>query len=327
MARQLAVEHKESTISDHISDEMGRIAWFADEPFADTSLLPMYELARLARRSVTVCLSGDGGDELFGGYETYLADRLCQASRWLPRRVANAALNVIGLFPASRAKVGWQFKAKQFLHGHDPDLLKAHFAWRQLFSPSQQEELLRPEWCEAVLSARPLDDFRRFDAEVAGLDVVDRMGYVDVKTWMVDDILVKVDRATMAHGLEARAPFLDYRLVEFAASLPADMKVRGMVKKWILKRAMRGLVPSEVLDRRKRGFNAPIAHWLDAGQGLLRGLSATDLAGEWFRPKAVQALIDDHAARRADNSFKLLALICLALWVTNQSTSGCEVAA
>lgn len=319
LARTLGVDHRETAIRGEIGREWPQIAWFADEPFADTSLLPLYALARMARTHVTVCLSGDGGDELFGGYETYVADRLCRATSWLPRPLVRAGLAGVTALPASWAKVGLQFKLKQFLQGHSRDALAAHFSWREIFSRTEKEALLRPEHRQAVMACDPLDDFRRFEAQVATLPLLDRMGYVDINTWLVDDILVKLDRASMAHGLEARAPFLDYRLVEFAASLPPEMKLRGLNKKWILKKSLSGRVPGRVLSRRKQGFNAPLAHWLDPRRGLLADLPVAELAGQWFRPEAVQRLIDEHMARRSDNSFKLMTLMSLALWTRSQT--------
>lgn len=324
LARSLGVNHHDQSVAASIGRILPRIAWYADEPFADTSLLPLYALAELARRDVVVALSGDGGDEIFGGYETYVADALCHATRWLPPGLTRAARWGLDRLPASRAKVGLQFKLRQFLRAHGADPVAAHFGWREIFGPGEKRALLRPEWRDAVMSGDPLADFRAFDAEVAGLGLLDRMSYVDIKTWLADDILVKLDRATMAHGLEARAPFLDHRLVEFAASLPPRFKLRGLCKKWILKRALADRVPADVLTRPKRGFNAPVAHWLDPAGGLLDAVGVVNLAGPWFRPEMVAALVDDHRARRADNSFKLLTLVSLAMWSRNQPQSGVQ---
>lgn len=326
LASWLGVDHRDRAIQADIGTLLPKIAWHADEPFADTSMLPMYALAEMARDDVVVALSGDGGDEIFGGYETYVADLLRHRTRWLPRPLIILARRWLDSVPASWSKVGFQFKLKQFLAAHGRDPVAAHFGWREIFRHEEKHALLRPEHRDDVMAADPAAEFRHFDRDVSGLSLLDRMSYIDIKTWLVDDILVKVDRATMAHGLEARAPFLDYRLVELAASLPPDFKLRRLTKKWILKKALAGRVPQAVLARPKKGFNAPLAHWLDPAKGVLAALTVDELAGAWFRPEAVTGLIRDHHDRRADNSHKLMALAALALWTRNQLDSSATIA-
>jgi len=289
-----------------------RIAWHADEPFADTSIIPTFLLSEFARRDVTVVLTGDGGDELFSGYETYVADRLRHWTRWLPTSFMNMAATAAGMLPTSHGKVALDFKARQFFAGCRQDADGAHFSWRTLFSPEGLRRLLPPEQQAAALAANPCADFRMFAAQVKDAHYLDRAMYVDIKTWLVDDILVKVDRATMAHGLEARAPLLDYRLVELAASLPVTIRMPGLEKKRVLRASQRGRVSPAVLTQRKAGFNAPVNRWLAMADP--RAL-ARELAGDCFNEDEIARLVAEHRSRGADHGFRLFALKMWQMWV------------
>ncbi|MBF0323980.1 MAG: asparagine synthase (glutamine-hydrolyzing) [Alphaproteobacteria bacterium] len=315
-ADYLSVLHRDKVVGDEIAAKLATIFAFTDEPFADSSIIPTYAVAELAREHVVVSLSGDGGDELFAGYETYVADKICRLAAWLPNSLVRSADKAFRhLVPPSRAKVGWDEKIRRFLHGMSGDAVSAHASWRHLFTPAELPDLLVPGLAEAVLGSDPLSDFHAFDAEVAGLDVVDRMSYIDIKTWLPDDILYKVDRATMAHALEARAPFLDHRLVEFAARLPPGHKLRGFDKKHVLKLSQIGRIPTRIARRKKAGFSAPVSHWLAReGHGLFVGLTPEILAGDHFRPAAVRRLCEDHWSGRIDNGLKILGLIAFHYW-------------
>jgi len=284
-------------------------AW--DEPFADTSMVPTWMLARFARERVTVALSGDAGDELFAGYDTYLADRLRASIAWLPGGVLGGASTIAGaLLPARRGKVTWDFKIRRFLEFAAAPEEIAHVDWRRIFAPAEIAGLLRPAWRRAA-DADVYADARRAAHEARDLHWLDRMGYIDIRTWLPDDILVKVDRATMAHALEARAPFLDHRLAEFAAGLAPELKMAGTARKIVLKESQRDRLPAATLARRKAGFNAPVADWIEKWTGAL---APEALAGEHFEPAAIAALVADHRQGRADNGHKLFALANFALW-------------
>jgi asparagine synthase (glutamine-hydrolysing) len=310
------VSHYERVVDAAMADLLPKIVFYCDEPFADTSMIPMYYLAQFARESVTVCLSGDGGDELFAGYETYVADKLHHMTRWLPHPlVSSLRASVEAFWPVGFGKVSLDYKLRRFLAGHAADTMAAHYSWRQILNLAQVRALVVPELAESILEGYPLPEFRRFYAEVPEAHYLDRLMYVDIKTWLVDDILVKVDRTTMAHSLEARAPLLDYRLVEFAAALPIEMKLKAFRKKYLLRKSHRALLPPAVLKRRKAGFNAPIAHWFGNGRGNdVAGVGIEALAGEWFQPAAVHALVDEHRRKCKDNSLALLALVNLHYW-------------
>lgn len=215
------------------------MVYFADEPFADTSMIPMYLLAEFSRKNVTVCLSGDGGDEVFAGYETYTADKIHHLTQWIPGWLSRGMYHAFSrLWPVTYDKVSFDYKVRQFLEGHAYSAPRAHYHWRTIFSKGEKLSLL-PESLHYILEDDPYTHFLKFDQEVKDCHYLDRGMYVDIKTWLVDDILVKVDRATMAHALEARAPLLDYRVVEFAASLPVDLKMKMFKKKYIFKKSQK----------------------------------------------------------------------------------------
>jgi asparagine synthase (glutamine-hydrolysing) len=326
-ARQAAADigvgrHHDRVVAPDMAAALPRIVRAANEPFADTSMIPMYYLASFARERVTVCLSGDGSDEIFAGYDTYVADALLRATRWMPAPATRTLARVAATAgPVTFNKVSWDFKLRQFLAGHSASPERAHYAWRRVFTDEDKRELLRPEYHASLGEADPFDRFRRFHEQVAGCHPLDQALYVDLKTWLPDDILVKVDRMTMAHSLEARAPFLDHRLMELAASLPPEWKLNTRGRKHVLKRSQQGRVPDTVLQRRKEGFNAPVSSWL---AGPLRELAHDStgpaVLGEFVRPEPIARLWEEHLARRADHGLKLFGLTCLGLWLRDH---GC----
>lgn len=317
VAKLLGVHHREEMVEPVTADQLPELVRYLDEPFADTSLFPMFRLAALARQHVTVVLSGDGGDELFGGYSTYTADQLHHVSRWLPPwlmgwigRAANR------LLPVTLDKVGLDFQVRQFLAGHPNPPGRAHYSWRTIFSDREKVDLMLPEWQTTLLAGDPYPRFAAALKEVAGCHYLDQAMYVDFKTWLVDDILVKVDRTTMAHGLEARCPFLDHRLVEFAASLPVRFKIKGLQRKHILKRSQSTWLPGAIVHRRKEGFTAPVSHWLISKEAnALSRLRRTALAPDYFRQDRVGELWNDMTEGARDNGMRLLGLIMFHLWL------------
>ena len=324
-AATLGITHRDLEADADASQILETIVYHADEPFADTSLIPTYLLSQFARRHVSVCLAGDGGDEVFAGYETYLADKFHHWSRWLPNVALQGAAALAGsLLPVSFDKVSLDYKVRQFLGARGMSAARAHYHWRTIFSEAEKRELLVPEVWQQVSGHDPFDEFEKFDREVKGCHYLNRGLYVDVKTWLADDILVKADRASMAHGLEVRAPFLDHRVVEFAASLPIEWKLKGLDKKYLLKLSQQGRLPREVLRRRKQGFNAPVAHWLlTSFRTQFEALTTSAPALPIFNPPVVKRLWAEHASGRRDHGHKLLGLINFQLWCrANQPVWG-----
>jgi asparagine synthase (glutamine-hydrolysing) len=316
VAAALGVRHRDRIVGPDMSVELPRIAAFLDEPLADTSAIPMYFLAGFARQHVTVSLSGDGGDENFAGYDTYAADKLRRLTARIPQpmlQAASAAANAV--LPVSLDKVGTGEKIRRFLAGQRFEVRRAHYAWREISTDADKADLLRPEMRQAIAGHDPFEGFAACFDEVADAHPLDQALYVDVKTWLADDILVKVDRMTMAHSLEARAPFLDHRVMEFAAGLPVDWKLKGWRKKHILKRSQRRRLPARTLTRAKQGFNAPVSHWMNGPlEGVGRDAFRAGRLGEWFDADRVEALWREHRRGQADHGLALFELTCLGLW-------------
>jgi len=313
VAGELGTEHAEAIADCGDPDLLVQIAAHLDEPFADTSILPSYALCRAARQHLTVALSGDGGDELLAGYTTHAADRLHGWLGHLPGPALGLANHLAQKLPDSRAKVGAVFKLKQFLAGARRNPCDAHAGWRMLFAPEVLRDVVSPDaWLDGF---DPFAPFRAAHDEVPELGPLDRMLYVDYKTWLAGDILVKVDRASMAHGLEVRSPFLDHRLVEFCAGLPPHLKLKGFRGKHLMRRTAKGKLPTAVIRRNKAGFNSPVSHgfagpWRDLARDTLLGPGAPAL----LRPEALRGLLGEHEAGKRDHGHRLFSLLMYALW-------------
>ncbi len=279
-----------------------------DEPFADSSALPTYLVSQLAAEHVKVALSGEGGDELFGGYYTYAADLL--ADRVAP--LARLARPLVERLPSSSAKASFDYKAKRFVRAAHLPPLERHHGWKEIFSPDARAELMgRPAAFD------PVEIYRERYAETAGADPLARLQDVDFGIYLVDDLLVKTDRASMAHSLEARVPFLDSVVTNFAFGLPAKQKVRGLSKKVLLRKAAAPLLPREIVHGRKRGFSIPAAAWL---RGELEPFARATLSPDtlrsqgFFQPAPVTRLLDEHVAGAEDWSRQLWGLLSFTLW-------------
>jgi asparagine synthase (glutamine-hydrolysing) len=279
-----------------------------DEPFADSSALPTYLVAQLAAEHVKVALSGEGGDELFGGYYTYAADLL--ADRVAP--LARLARPLVERLPSSTARASFDYKAKRFVRSAHLPPLERHHGWKEIFSPD-----LRAELRGSHSSFDPVDVYRARYGETEGADPLARLQDVDLGIYLVDDLLVKTDRASMAHSLEARVPFLDSVVTNFAFALPAKHKVRGLSKKVLLRKAAAPLVPREIVHGRKRGFSIPAAAWL---RGELEPFARETLSPQtlrsqgFFEPEPVTRLLDEHVAGAQDWSRQLWGLLAFTLW-------------
>ena len=305
-ARALATRHHTLTITPQLFlDGTRDLVRILDEPLADPALVPTFLLSRFARAEVKVVLVGEGGDELFAGYPTYLGGAL--ASHWatLPagmRRTLAAAAPLLGA-PAGNNTVRWL--VRRFLEAADAPAAARHRAWTGCVPPERLAALAADG---GPLVAPPEPE------TPAGRSAVDALLALDLTDYLPDDLLVKLDRASMAASLEGRAPFLDHHLVEFACRLPVELKLRGVATKRVLRAAVADLVPPSIRRRVKRGLTVPLAAWL---AGPLLSFTRDTLARldpAVFRPAAVQALLDEHVARRRDNRRELWALVMLQLW-------------
>jgi asparagine synthase (glutamine-hydrolysing) len=326
VARRLGTEHRTHAFTaGELRDTVRELPRLLDEPFADASVLPTFLLSRFTRGTVTVALGGDAGDELFAGYDTFAAHRV---ARWYNRVVPGfvergLVAPVVRSLPVSTSNMSFDFRAKQFLRGARlPEALRT-FGWMSSFHPAELAATLTDEalGAEGETYESLFSELLELDREVAGEDAVDRQSHALLRTYLAEDILTKVDRASMAVSLEVRAPFLDHELADWVNRLPASMKMRGGEKKWLLRETMRGRLPDSILDRPKKGFGIPLAKWLkdemhDWAAATLDALES-DLGG-LVRVERARALLAEHRAGGADNRKQLWTLLCLGVWARAQ---------
>lgn len=308
VSAQLATQHHTNMILAPSLDELATMVCAFDEPFADTSLIPTFKLSEFSREKVKVSLSGDGGDELFGGYITYQADRYHRYLQHLPKAIKRLMIASTRALPTSFRKISFDYKIKHFLSGLSLDLPHAHASWREIFSDSQKEKL----WPESKSLVSPHEITAAWFGNVSTCHYLDQAMYADMKTWLVDDILVKVDQASMAHSLEVRAPFLDHRIVEFAASLPIHFKQQ----KQILKKSQKAHLSSAIRHQSKKGFNSPVSHWINQEwREFIHDTLTNSTMCTLFCKKHIETLLLEHQNRVCDNGNLIFNLLCFALWL------------
>jgi asparagine synthase (glutamine-hydrolysing) len=324
VARRYGTDHHELVVAPQISDLLPELVAAFDEPFADSSAVPTFLVSQLAAQHVKVVLCGEGGDELFGGYETYVADQLARGIGPAAARLAP----LIDRLPSSNTRVSLEYRARRFTRAAALPPLERHHGWKEIFSPAQRSSLLTEEW--QAPAADPLAAWRaRFD-ETVGAPLLARLQDVDLGIYLADDLLVKTDRMSMVHGLEARVPYLDPVVAELALSLPSRHKVLGPLKKRLLRRAAAPLVPGRILHARKRGFSIPAAAWLRGElEPFARELLSPARVREqgYFDPAAVTGLLDEHVARRQDHSRQLWGLMSFSLWAEQMAQPASAPAA
>ncbi len=289
------------------------LAYYSDEPFADAGALPVWFLSALSRKHVTVALSGEGADELFGGYITYAADRYAALAQNVAPPIRRGLLGLLRYWPVSNDKISLEYKVKRFLEGTLLPGDEAHCYWNGTFSAAQQDQFLLERNRTSVKDL--------FDTDLPAADEhgsLNRYLAFDQRYYLADDILQKVDRMSMAHSLEVRPPFLDHRILEFAARLPERMKIDGRQHKVVLKRLMRDKLPMSVLRRAKTGLDIPAHDWL---RGTLRPLLMDTLSAtaidetNLFRREGIEFFIKEHMDRRANLGYHLWGLLILFLWI------------
>jgi asparagine synthase (glutamine-hydrolysing) len=310
VAERYRTDHHELILKPDAAELFPEIAAAFDEPFGDSSALPTFLVCRLASEHVKVAMSGEGGDELFGGYETYVADLM--SARGLGR-AARLARPLVELLPSSSRRVSLEYRAKRFVRAAHLPALERHHGWKEIFAPGVRAELMRGRRD----GYDPLEVYRERYAETAAAEPLARLQDVDLGIYLVDDLLVKTDRMSMTHSLEARVPYLDTEVAGLAMALPTAAKVRGWAKKRLLRRAAAPLVPEAIVRGRKKGFSIPAAAWL---RGPLvpfakEILSPTRIARQrLLNPAAVTAVLDRHLSGREDLSRQLWGLLALSLW-------------
>ena len=314
-AKQYGSDHQEFDLNPE-ADLRGAIeefAYYSDEPSSDAGALPVWFLSKMSRGAVTVALSGEGADELFGGYLTYRANQYSEQLRPLPKWTLRTALHLAQLWPVSDEKISREYMLKRLVAGSLLPQEQAHVYWNGTSSALEARALTRPPLPHAV--ANVLTELRNAQTRKDG---VSPYLWWDQKYFLPDDILNKVDRMSMAHSLEVRPPFLDHRIVEFAATLPASHKIQGSRQKVILKELMKKRLPAQILTRKKMGFDIPAHQWL---RGPLRPLLLETIEaglseyGEIFRAEAVRELMRLHLERRMNVGYHLWGLMLLFLWM------------
>ncbi len=311
IAERYGTEHRELDLNPDVElrGAIEEFATYSDEPSADAGALPVWFLSKLCRREVTVALSGDGADELFGGYNTYRADNYARRMKFIPRGLLQLSADLAKRLPVSTTKLGFDYKLQRFLDGSlkQPEL--AHFYWNGTFSHAEKKLLLE----DADMCPRePL-----FVPDNAS-GHLNRFLWADQLYYLPDDILYKCDRMSMAHSLEVRPPFLDHRIVEFAARLPENLKIRGGKLKYILRELMKDRLPSSVLSRQKEGFDIPAHDWLRTTLRplLLDVLNERDVRESGiFSWATTRQLVNRHLERRANVGYHLWGLLILFLWM------------
>ncbi len=319
VAQRFGTDHHELVVRPDATAILPKLTWHYDEPFGDSSAVPTYYVAQMTRQHVTVALNGDAGDEAFGGYDRYVANVLAASfDRWpgagLLRRAIRWGLT---LWPRTGRRSSLLYRGRRFLDGLTEVPERRYARWFCHFYGDRKDELCSPEFRAAWGEDDALEVLLRAYRESDAPDFIDATLGVDAALYLPDDLLVKVDIASMAHSLEARSPFLDHEFMEFAATIPSDLKLRGRTKKYILKRALADLLPEEILHRPKMGFGVPIDHWLrhelrDVAYDTLLG--ARSMERGYFRRETVLRLLDEHVQGMANWHYLLWTLLMLELW-------------
>jgi asparagine synthase (glutamine-hydrolysing) len=322
IAKHFGTKHHVEVLKTDHTDLTEQLVAHFDEPFADTSVFPTFLVSKLASHEVKVVLSGDGGDELFAGYDTYLAEKLDRYYGRLPQPLRQQILpKISGWLPPQPAKKGLINKVKRMVEGGAFDSSLQHARWMMFLNPSEKNSLYRSDLRATLYDHLTTDFFHDYFEKVSCFDRLAQQQYVDVKTYLADDILTKVDRMSMAVSIEARVPLLDYHIVEFALNLPAHMKLRGARTKSILRQAVKNMVPQSVLEKPKEGFSIPMKHWLCTSLKpmMLDLLSKAALQKHgYFDHHVVAQWIQEHLDGRVNHSHRLWALMVFQMWHHNE---------
>jgi asparagine synthase (glutamine-hydrolysing) len=321
VSERYRTNHREFVVEGQALDALDQLFWHYDEPFADSSALPTYHVSRLARQAVTVALSGDGGDENFAGYRRYFYDRLENSVRaLLPQATRGPVFGALASVYPKADYLPQPLRAKTLLHNLSLPAAAGYFNTMTWFTPTEKDLLYRDASRRAVGDFSVFELFARHFAAAESEDPLARVQYVDIKTYLVDDILTKVDRASMAVSLEVRVPLLDHVFMERMARMPSNLKLRGRAGKYAFKRALETRLPREILYRRKMGFSVPLAAWW---RGELRAaFEATVLrhgsfCSEVFQPAAIGRLWQDQLRGSRDNAYRLWILFALEKWASH----------
>lgn len=318
VAEHVGAEHHEFIVRPDALEVLPLLVEHYGEPYADSSAIPTYYVARETRKHVTVALNGDGGDESFAGYERYAAMQLAERYHRIPAMLReNVIQQVFELLPSSETRRSRARDIKRFIQAASLPKVERYLRWVSVFNSETKSDLYSESFARQTSNSSVSRMLAPWFARANGTGIIDAALEADIMTYLPNDLLVKVDIATMAVSLEARSPFLDHHVIEFAASLPERFKLRGLTTKYLLKRVLKKLLPAENLDRRKMGFGVPIGHWFRGTlQPFLREtvLSERALKRPYFKPDVVKHMVDSHTRGQSDYSHQLWTLMMLELW-------------
>ena len=318
IAQKFDTDHHELTLRPQALQLTEQLINHLDEPFGDFSIFPTFLVSKMAREHVTVILSGDGGDEVFGGYEHYVAQKMARLP--LIKASQNIIAPLIQRIPPSSKKKGFWNKLQRFNQGFSFDPALRHFRWMMFLSENDRHSLYTEDFKKEIGGINSLHKSEPFSQIFPRLEMYDPINaelFLDLKTYLVDDILVKVDRMSMASSLETRVPLIDHKIVEFLFKLPGQMKLHGRETKWLFKKTMEGLLPRENITRKKEGFSIPMKHWLRTDLKDLMGdmLEEKTITGDnLFNFSAIKNKMDLHLAGRKNFSHQLWALLIFEIW-------------
>ncbi len=318
VAEHVGAEYHEFIVRPNAMEVLPVLVEHYGEPYADSSAIPTYYVSKETRKHVTVALNGDGGDESFAGYERYAAMRIAETYHRLPRALRKAFIETpVNLLPTSELKKSRFRDAKRFLQAANLPKTERYFRWMSTFDRPAKSNLYTADFSKAVSTANAAGYLETWFAKANDTGTLDATLLTDQMTYLPNDLLVKVDIASMANSLEARSPFLDHKLIEFAASLPEHLKMRRFETKSLLKKAAARLVPKEVIYRRKMGFGVPIGKWFRSEmKGFVREvlLSEKSLKRGIVKPEMLEKYVKEHLGAERDHSFQLWTLLMLELW-------------
>jgi asparagine synthase (glutamine-hydrolysing) len=320
IAKRFNTEHHEYIVKPDAIELLPKLVWHYNEPYADSSALPSYYVAQITRQEVTVALNGDGGDECFGGYERFMASKYAEILSKIPYFLRNGILaNLVKILPESIEPGNFSRKLKRFIAMAEEPCRVKHYNWVSIFRDFEKDSLFSDSFKKEYASRRSLYHLDKVFNECGSKDILDQVMFADIKTNLLDDLIVKMDIATMANSLEGRSPFLDHKMMEFCARLPSDMKIKGMKLKYILKKALSdsGALPEEILKRKKMGFGIPVDKWFrvdlkDYVYEIL--MSDKCLNRGYFKRDSVKKLLDEHVSAKANNGARIWSLLFLELW-------------
>jgi asparagine synthase (glutamine-hydrolysing) len=315
VAQRYGCEHTEFKVKPDSFDLLEKLSWHYDEPFGDSSAIPTYIVSKLTREKVTVALTGDGGDELFCGYPRFMGALLAEQVPQMVRRIAG---RVVGLVPHGQEHQGWYERGRRFADQAAKPLPERLRGWISIFPERDLHAILKPDVARFATAPVLGESYTQACKKAKGADTLNQVLYVNARTYLLDDLNVKMDRASMAASLEARAPFLDTKLMELAFRLPGSLKLKGRTMKWVLKEALGDLLPGDVATRKKMGFGVPLGAWFRGGlseQLDARLLRAGARVHDFVRPMELRRLVAEHRAGHRDWGLQFFNLLMLELFL------------